>query len=115
MTENYEFLPIGTIVLLKNGTKRVMITGYLPIVMNEEVFFDYCGCIYPEGYLDSSSMPLFNRDNIDKIIYMGNKDDEEVKKYMATINELYLETEKIVKKQELSNTDADIDDFTKIE
>ena len=30
-----KFLPIGTVVLLKNGTKKIMITGYLPVSKDE--------------------------------------------------------------------------------
>ena len=31
-----KFLPIGTIVILKNGTKKIMITSYLVITGSKE-------------------------------------------------------------------------------
>ena len=30
-----KFLPIGTVVMLKGGTKRVMISGYVYLTMNK--------------------------------------------------------------------------------
>ena len=46
-----KYLPIGTVVLLKGGSKRVMITGFCSVDGNEsDVIYDYNGCVYPEGY-----------------------------------------------------------------
>ena len=75
-----KYLPIGTVVLLKEGKKRVMITGFC--VVAPEVpgkMFDYCGCIYPEGYLNSNQNCLFNHEQIDKVYHVGLVDDEELK------------------------------------
>lgn len=45
-------LPIGSVVLLKNGTKRVMILGYLRYRAGDQTrIYDYCGCTYPEGFI----------------------------------------------------------------
>lgn len=75
-----KYLPVGTVVLLKGGKKRVMVTGFC--VVSPEIdkkVFDYCGCIYPEGYLNSTQNCLFNHDQIDKIYHVGLVDDEELK------------------------------------
>ena len=75
------FLPIGTIVMLKNGTKEVMITSYLVFSKeaaskNEKVeMFEYGGCAYPEGILDTNTSLAFNHNQIDKIIHMGYIND----------------------------------------
>ncbi len=87
MKEN-KFLPLGSVVLLKNATKRLMITGYIAIVKNENKIFDYCGCIYPEGYISSDSMFLFNHNDIDKIIFLGLKDDE-YENFTPMLNDVY--------------------------
>ena len=45
-----KFLPIGSVVKLKDGQKRLMITGFLPIEQNEKGeknVWDYSGCLYP--------------------------------------------------------------------
>ena len=83
-----KYLPIGTVVLLKGGSKRVMIRGFCSVDSNKsDVIYDYNGCVYPEGYLSSDQTCLFNHDQIDKIYYMGFVDDEE-KEFKAKLNEL---------------------------
>lgn len=75
-----KYLPLGTVVLLKGGKKRVMVTGFCVVSPEiEKKVFDYCGCIYPEGYLNSAQNCLFNHDQIDKIYHVGLVDDEEMK------------------------------------
>lgn len=73
-----KFLPIGTVVLLKGGKKRAMITGFCSIAQeNQEKIFDYSGCVYPEGYLSSNQVCLFDHDQIEKIFFVGYEDEEE--------------------------------------
>ena len=60
-----KFLPIGTVVMLKGGTKRVMITGFCSIEGNNmNKMWDYSGCMYPEGFLSSKQTCLFNHEQI---------------------------------------------------
>ena len=75
---NYEkFLPLGTIVLLKGATKKLMITGFFPISSEEkDVVYDYAGVMFPEGALNNE-VALFNHEQIDKIYYIGYVDDEQ--------------------------------------
>lgn len=73
-----KYLPIGTVCLLKNAKKRVMVTGF--VAKGKETgdkMFDYIGCLYPEGVISSDKNLLFNHDQIDKIFYMGYVDDEQ--------------------------------------
>ena len=72
-----KYLPIGTIVVLKGGTKRVMITGFCAAGEDSNVEYDYSGCLYPEGFISYSQICLFNHDQIDKIFFMGLIDEEE--------------------------------------
>lgn len=73
-----KLLPIGTVCMLKGGTKKVMITGFCSIPSeNPKQVFDYSGCIYPEGFLNSTHVCLFNNDQIEKIHFMGFEDEEE--------------------------------------
>ena len=45
-----ELLPIGSIVRLQNGQKRLMITGVLQSKEDElDKQYDYLGILYPEG------------------------------------------------------------------
>ena len=77
---NKKFLPLGTVVLLKGGKKRLMITGFCIIPnIEDKKMYDYCGCLYPEGNVSSDEMALFNNDQIEKIFSLGYSDDEEKK------------------------------------
>ena len=73
-----EYLPIGTVVLLKNGSKKVMIYGRKQIATENGQEFDYVACLYPEGKIKDDYTFLFNNENIDKIIFKGYSDEEEV-------------------------------------
>ena len=80
-----KYLPIGTVVMLKGATKRLMITGFCSMATNDpNKMFDYAGCIYPEGFLSSDQTALFNHDQIEKVYYLGFVDDEE-KKFKAEL------------------------------
>lgn len=73
-----KFLPIGTVVLLKGAKKRLMITGFCAYDEGKkDNVYDYTGCLYPEGVINSKEMALFNHSQIDKIYYLGLQDQEE--------------------------------------
>ena len=74
-----KYLPLGSIVKLKGGTKGIMITGYFVKVesLNNKIF-DYKGCPYPEGVVSSEGTALFNNDEIDEVIFEGYKTDESI-------------------------------------
>lgn len=72
-------LPIGTVVLLKNSQKRVMIIGVLQKQLKdgEPVIWDYSACFYPEGYMGPDKTFLFNSDQIEKVFAVGYQDQEQ--------------------------------------
>ena len=75
-----QYLPIGSVVMLKSAKKRVMITGFAAKGKEAgDKLFDYVGCLFPEGVISSEKNLLFNHDQIDKIFYLGYSDDEETK------------------------------------
>ena len=81
-------LPIGTIVLLKGGLKRIMITGfYCEAAEQENKLYDYCGLLYPEGYLKPNELLLFDHSQIEKIFYLGLNDHEN-KEFQKKLDEL---------------------------
>lgn len=86
------FLPIGTVVILKGGKKRVMIIGFCAMAKEKEgKIFDYSGCIYPEGLMASNQTCMFDHGQIEKIFYKGLVDDEEKEfktKLSGLINQL---------------------------
>lgn len=76
---NDKLLSIGSVVLLKEANKRVMVIGYYPTYLedNKEVTYDYSGCLFPEGVMDSKNSMLFNHSDVDKIFYYGLMDEEQ--------------------------------------
>ena len=71
-----KYLPLGSVVMLKGGDKRVMITGFSVMKNDGKNLFDYVGCIYPEGYMNADKMSLFNHNDIERIYCIGYSDDE---------------------------------------
>ena len=73
-----KYLPIGTVVKLKEGKKRLMIIGFcaIPEEANDKIF-DYSGCLYPEGLLSNTQIGLFNHDQIEFVYNVGFSDEEE--------------------------------------
>ena len=83
-----KYLPIGTVVLLKGGSKRIMITGFCIMESkNSNKVYDYTGCLFPEGFISMDKNLLFDHEQIEKIDYMGLIDDEE-KEFKEKLKEL---------------------------
>ena len=78
-TEINEYLPLGSIVVLKGGLIKLMIVSRAMYVKNaeERKYFDYAACIYPVGITDDKLM-YFNAGDIMKVISLGysNEDDK---------------------------------------
>ena len=84
-----DLLPIGSVVLLKEATKKLMIIGFL--ATSEEhnhKLFDYSACLYPEGLLSSDEVCLFNNEDIDTVFYKGYSSDEETN-FKTNLNNNY--------------------------
>lgn len=80
MDSLYEkYLPIGTIVMLKGGQKRLMITGFC-IVSDDDKnkMYDYSGCLYPEGILSANETAVFDHEQIDRVYNEAYTDEEEL-------------------------------------
>ena len=97
MNNTGRFLPLGTVVLLKGATKRLMITGYAAYDKgNTAKAYDYSGCLYPEGIITSDQLALFDNKQIDKVFHMVYSDEED-KKFKKALEEEILK---------ISNTQA---------
>lgn len=75
-------LPIGSVVLLKNSTKKVMIIGICQFQtipgQEKPKIWDYVGCPFPEGYQGPSEGYLFNGDQIENVYAVGYQDEEQM-------------------------------------
>jgi hypothetical protein len=83
-----ELLPIGTVVLLKNAEKRLMIYGVGQEDMTNHVSYDYIGVLYPEGNMGEGTQFLFNHDDIGEVFFRGYE-DEERESFIKEIQRLY--------------------------
>ena len=73
------FLPIGSVVMLKESTKRVMIYGRLQREIDGDRVWDYIGCLYPEGNINPDHSFLFDNVQIESVFFVGCQDEEEVR------------------------------------
>lgn len=83
-----DLLPIGSVVLLEGGKKRVMIYGVKQIEQETKEEYDYVGVVYPEGNMGKGSQFLFNHDKIQEIFFKGY-DDEERQDFMQRLTDYY--------------------------
>ena len=69
-------LPIGSVVLLKNATKPIMIFGYMQkSAVVPDQMADYIGVPYPEGNLDIRAQFGFQMTDIEKVLFEGSRDE----------------------------------------
>ena len=74
---NKRYLPIGSVIKLKNNNKSIMITGYYSVEYARDLeIYDYSGCAYPEGVMIKSSCCSFNQSDIKDVLFEGYKTDE---------------------------------------
>lgn len=80
------YLPIGSVVLLNNGTKKVMIYGRKQLAADNGEEYDYVACLYPEGHINENFTFLFNHDSVKEVVFSGYSDEEE-SEFLKTLNE----------------------------
>lgn len=71
-----DLLPVGSVVLLKDATKKLMIIGILQVKPDENKIYDYLGVPYPEGYIGEANNFLFYHEDINDIIFTGYENSE---------------------------------------
>ena len=71
-------LPLGSIVTLKEGEKKLMIYGRGQLAADSEEEFDYVACLWPEGNLNEEFVYLFNHSDIHAIYHQGYTDIEDL-------------------------------------
>lgn len=101
-----ELLPIGSVVLLKGGIKKIMVTGIKPVSKDDdgtEQEYDYIGVIYPEGYLNDEFNFLFNHSDVNDVVFRGYENPERVE-FIEYMEEVYKKGfEKEMRKQMVFN------------
>lgn len=89
MMEIQKLLPIGTIVLLENGEKKLMVIGIKQTeASGDGKEYDYLGILYPEGHIGEQFQYLFNHKDIKEIFFRGYE-DEEREDFIRKLSALY--------------------------
>ena len=99
-----KYLPLGSVVMMKEAKKPVMITGFgAKSPETGEKIWDYMGCLWPEGVFSSNKTLIFDHNKIDKVFAIGFIDDEQ-KDYMTKFEEeIKVFTSKVIKEKVESN------------
>jgi len=69
-------LPIGSVVRLTAFDRYVMVTGVKQIEVESDKKWDYCGCFYPQGVINSRELVLFDEADIASFHFLGFRDGE---------------------------------------
>lgn len=88
-----ELLPIGSVVLLHGGKKRLMIYGIKQTDITTGMEYDYIGVFYPEGNLGDEGHFFFNSTDIEKISFVGLNDAER-QKFIGDLEQFYQQEKK---------------------
>ncbi|EKJ3581710.1 TPA: DUF4176 domain-containing protein [Enterococcus faecalis] len=77
---NNHILPLGSVVILKGGDIKLIIVGRAQLFNNEGTigYFDYSALGYPQGVIAESEFAFFNDEDIEKVLFEGYRDEQEV-------------------------------------
>lgn len=82
-----KYLPVGSVVLLKESQKRIMIVGHKMKQANSDKIWDYSACLFPEGILDPDKLFLFDNEQIERLYFIGLQDGESLA-FLKKVSEL---------------------------
>lgn len=83
-----DLLPVGSVVLLKDATKKLVIIGILQVNSEQNRIYDYLGVPYPEGFMGADNNFLFDHEDINDIIFTGYTNPER-EGFMKVMDMLY--------------------------
>ena len=99
-----EYLPIGSVVLLKGAIRKAMIIGIIQSTKGEDGVIkehDYIAVMFPEGFLNTETMFMFNHDQINDVVYRGYENPERAEFLQKLEKNVALAEEIISKKKAL--------------
>lgn len=96
-----EYLPIGSVVLLKGAIRKAMIIGIIQSTKEADgqvKEHDYIAVMFPEGFLNMETMFMFNHDQINDVIYRGY-DNPERKEFLEKLEKNVALAKEIIAKK----------------
>ena len=82
-------LNIGSIVKTRTSIADLMVIGYTNI--ENDILYDYIGCPYPVGIINSTQVITFNNDDIEEVVANGysNGSEQQFKEnYLKALSEM---------------------------
>lgn len=90
MLINKHFLPIGSVVGVKDDSRRLLIISRQIYSETNHVVRDYAALEYPGGFINAEEMfVLFDRKDIENVYHYGYVDEVELK-----LDQMLYETER---------------------
>lgn len=94
-----EFLPVGSVVRLKGGTRKTIIMGYLQFDEKErEKVYDYMGVPFPTGYMGMGSVFLFDEDSIEEVYFRGYE-DASTAQLLSAVSQMLETAEQVIQEE----------------
>ncbi len=71
-----DYLPLGSVVMLKKGLQKLLIIGRAINVNRngKDYYFDYAAVLHPQGLINSE-IAYFNHEDVDKLFFTGYNDE----------------------------------------
>ena len=76
MIDKNDWLPVGSIVRLKDAERDIMVAGYMLKDGMSDRYWDYVGYPFPEGKRNPDVDYFFNKDMIEEIKLIGYLDGD---------------------------------------
>lgn len=78
--EKINYLPIGSCVIVKGDVRKIIVIarGLATAASGTAKYFDYGGCLYPQGLIGDQIL-FFNHEDISEVIMEGYKDEDETR------------------------------------
>lgn len=67
------YLPIGSIVKIRGFLREFMIIGRF--YETDKIKKDYCGVLYPEGFISTQATIMFNHKDIEEVVVRAEESD----------------------------------------
>lgn len=85
------FLPLGSVVMLKGGSQPLMIVAWATaqVVNGQDYYFDYAGVLYPQGLI-GDKLAFFQNSGIDTVLFQGYRTVES-ERFGSLLDEYILE------------------------
>ena len=74
-----EYLPIGSVVMVRQSDRRIMIIGREQKDKKTGEEFDYIACFFPEGVQESTKVLRFNKEDVILVFSLGYVNEDELR------------------------------------